>query len=99
MDGGSYGSTGAPTGDVFRVDDASVSAVTITVKVGSRTLRLGSVPFAIPAGKIERVSVRVLRATRQRLGRRHALKAIVTIKLLKAGGGATTARLAFTLKR
>jgi hypothetical protein len=72
---------------------------TITVKVGSRTLRLGSVPFAIPAGKVQRVSVRVPKATRHRLGRRHSLKATVTIKLLKAGGGATTTRLAFTLKR
>jgi PKD domain len=72
---------------------------TITVKVGSRSLRLGSAPFAIPAGKVERVSVRVPKATRKHLGRRHSLKAIVTIKLLKAGGGAITTRLAFTLKR
>jgi hypothetical protein len=73
--------------------------VSVTVKLGSRKVKLGSVSFAIAAGKTKRVTVRMSRTTLHRIVRRHRLAATATITLRKAGGGVTTTRRSFTVRR
>jgi hypothetical protein len=73
--------------------------VTVAVKLGSRKVKLGSVSFAIAAGKTKRVTVRMSRTTLHRIVRRHRLAATATITLRKAGGGVTTTRRSFTVRR
>jgi hypothetical protein len=72
--------------------------VTVTVKVGRRTVRLGSAAFAVPSGSRTTVTLKLSKRTVQRLGRkRHP--ATATVKQLQPQGGTKTVRLRFTLRR
>jgi hypothetical protein len=78
-----------------RLDGGTASArLTLTAKLGRRTLRIGSARVTLPAGRTIKARVKVSKAARRTAGRR-ALRATATLSV----PGAAVARAALRLRR
>ena len=59
---------------------AATGTVTLTAKLGRRTVRIGSARVTLPAGRTVKAKVKVTKAARRAVGRR-GLRAVATLSV------------------
>ena len=72
----------------------ATGTVTLTAKLGRKTVRIGSARVTLPAGRTVKAKVKVSKAARRAVGRR-GLRAVATL----AVPGTSSARAAIRLAR
>ena len=64
----------------------ATGTVTLTAKLGRRTVRIGSARVTLPAGRTVKAKVKVSKAARRAVGRR-GLRAVATLARARRGPG------------